>query len=81
MLARHSCRSFRRWPVARLGRRHYGAAPAVMASDPRKDKTVHLTHSRGVNVIHDPLLSKGTIEKSHQSTGSLCNPLFLSCVF
>lgn len=25
-----------------------------------KDKTVQLTNSRGVNVIHDPLLSKGT---------------------
>lgn len=39
-------------------RRHYGA-PAAVASDPRKDKTVQLTHSRGVNVTHDPLLSKG----------------------
>ncbi|KAI7895154.1 malic enzyme [Mucor mucedo] len=29
-------------------------------SDPRHDKTVHVMHSRGVNVIHDPLLSKGT---------------------
>ncbi|KAI8094737.1 hypothetical protein BDF21DRAFT_376080 [Thamnidium elegans] len=29
-------------------------------SDPRHDKTVHVMHSRGVNVLHDPLLSKGT---------------------
>ncbi|KAI8140960.1 hypothetical protein BJV82DRAFT_620221 [Fennellomyces sp. T-0311] len=43
-----------------LGRRWYGAPAAVQALDPRRDKTVHLTHSRGVNVIHDPLLSKGT---------------------
>ena len=28
--------------------------------DPRHDKTVHVMHSRGVNIIHDPLLSKGT---------------------
>ena len=42
-----------------LGRRYYGAPAAVQALDPRRDKTVHLTHSRGVNVLHDPLLSKG----------------------
>ncbi|KAI9313572.1 hypothetical protein BX666DRAFT_1864586 [Dichotomocladium elegans] len=41
-------------------RRNYGAPSATLATDPRNDKTVHLTHSRGVNVIHDPLLSKGT---------------------
>lgn len=28
--------------------------------DPRHDKTVHVMHSRGVNILHDPLLSKGT---------------------
>ncbi|KAI8374359.1 uncharacterized protein BYT42DRAFT_576084 [Radiomyces spectabilis] len=43
-----------------LSRRHYGAPAMLGASDPRKDKTVHLTSSKGVNVIHDPLLSKGT---------------------
>ncbi|KAI7897700.1 uncharacterized protein BX663DRAFT_527257 [Cokeromyces recurvatus] len=29
-------------------------------TDPRGDKTVHVMHSRGVNLLHDPLLSKGT---------------------
>ncbi|KAI8073446.1 malic enzyme [Gilbertella persicaria] len=29
-------------------------------ADPRHDKTVHVMHSRGVNILHDPLLSKGT---------------------
>ncbi|KAI8150071.1 hypothetical protein BJV82DRAFT_585704 [Fennellomyces sp. T-0311] len=29
-------------------------------ADPLRDKTVHVTPSRGVNVLHDPLLSKGT---------------------
>ncbi|KAI9477912.1 MAG: malic enzyme [Benjaminiella poitrasii] len=29
-------------------------------TDPRGDKTVHVMHSRGVNILHDPLLSKGT---------------------
>ncbi|KAI7855110.1 hypothetical protein BDC45DRAFT_549610 [Circinella umbellata] len=29
-------------------------------NDPIRDKTVHMTSSRGVNVLHDPLLSKGT---------------------
>ncbi|KAI8639731.1 malic enzyme [Parasitella parasitica] len=29
-------------------------------SDPRHDKNVHVMHSRGVNILHDPLLSKGT---------------------
>ena len=29
--------------------------------DPIRDKTVHMTPSRGVNVIHDPLLSKGIV--------------------
>ncbi|KAI9497582.1 hypothetical protein BDB00DRAFT_756204 [Zychaea mexicana] len=43
-----------------LSRRCYGAPPAIQALDPRRDKTVQVTHSRGVNVIHDPLLSKGT---------------------
>ncbi|KAG2222435.1 hypothetical protein INT45_009447 [Circinella minor] len=41
-------------------RRWYGAPAAIQALDPRRDKTVQVTHSRGVNVIHDPLLSKGT---------------------
>ncbi|KAI7849031.1 hypothetical protein BDC45DRAFT_521784 [Circinella umbellata] len=40
-------------------RRWYGAPAAIQALDPRRDKTVQVTHSRGVNVIHDPLLSKG----------------------
>ncbi|CAO3646703.1 unnamed protein product [Cunninghamella echinulata] len=40
-------------------RRQYGVPPAV-SSDPRNDKTVQVTPSRGVNIIHDPLLSKGT---------------------
>lgn len=29
-------------------------------SDPRQDKLVHVMHSRGVNILHDPILSKGT---------------------
>jgi hypothetical protein len=29
-------------------------------SAPRGDKTVHVMNSRGVNILHDPLLSKGT---------------------
>lgn len=41
-----------------LSIRNYGVPPAV-SSDPRKDKTVQVTASRGVNIIHDPLLSKG----------------------
>ncbi|KAI8356693.1 malic enzyme, partial [Choanephora cucurbitarum] len=28
--------------------------------DPRQDKLVHVMHSRGVNILHDPILSKGT---------------------
>ncbi|KAI8987701.1 hypothetical protein BDF20DRAFT_910271 [Mycotypha africana] len=46
----------------RLCRRHYGlpASAISMGSDPRKDKNVQLTPLRGVNVLHDPLLSKGT---------------------
>ncbi|ORX47454.1 hypothetical protein DM01DRAFT_1327009 [Hesseltinella vesiculosa] len=40
--------------------RRYGVPPAVLNSDPRLDKTVQVTNSRGVNIIHDPLLSKGT---------------------
>ncbi|CDH53958.1 malic enzyme [Lichtheimia corymbifera JMRC:FSU:9682] len=46
--------------VRTAARRHYGAPSAALATDPRNDKTIHLTQSRGVNVIHDPLLSKGT---------------------
>lgn len=44
-----------------LGRRHYGlpASAIGLGTDPRKDKTVQLTPLRGVNIIHDPLLSKG----------------------
>lgn len=44
-----------------LGRRHYGlpASAINLGTDPRKDKTVQLTPYRGVNIIHDPLLSKG----------------------
>lgn len=45
-----------------LGLRHYGVPPAVAASDPRLDKTVQVTSSKGVNIIHDPLLSKGKRE-------------------
>ena len=44
-----------------VSRRWYGAPPAIQALDPRRDKTVQVTHSRGVNVIHDPLLSKGKL--------------------
>ncbi|KAI8086924.1 uncharacterized protein B0P05DRAFT_465638 [Gilbertella persicaria] len=45
-----------------LYRRHYGlpASAIALGSDPRRDKTVQLTPLRGVNIIHDPLLSKGT---------------------
>ncbi|OBZ90833.1 Malic enzyme, hydrogenosomal [Choanephora cucurbitarum] len=45
-----------------LYRRHYGlpASAIGLGSDPRRDKTVQLTPLRGVNIIHDPLLSKGT---------------------
>ncbi|KAI9487563.1 MAG: hypothetical protein EXX96DRAFT_474784 [Benjaminiella poitrasii] len=45
-----------------LGQRYYGlpASAISIGSDPRKDKTVHLTPFRGANVLHDPLLSKGT---------------------
>lgn len=45
-----------------FGRRHYGlpASAIGLGTDPRKDKTVQLTPLRGVNIIHDPLLSKGT---------------------
>jgi malate dehydrogenase (oxaloacetate-decarboxylating)(NADP+) len=41
-------------------RRNYGlpASAIGLGTDPRKDKTVQLTNLRGVNVIHDPLLSK-----------------------
>jgi malate dehydrogenase (oxaloacetate-decarboxylating)(NADP+) len=44
-----------------LGRRNYGlpASAIGLGTDPRKDKTVQLTPLRGVNIIHDPLLSKG----------------------
>ncbi|KAI8876367.1 malic-domain-containing protein [Backusella circina FSU 941] len=45
-----------------LGKRNYGlpASAIGLGTDPRKDKTVQLTSLRGVNIIHDPLLSKGT---------------------
>jgi hypothetical protein len=44
-----------------IGRRYYGlpASAINLGTDPRKDKTVQLTPYRGVNIIHDPLLSKG----------------------
>ncbi|CAO3698589.1 unnamed protein product [Rhizopus stolonifer] len=43
-------------------RRHYGLPSSAinLGTDPRKDRTVQLTPLRGVNIIHDPLLSKGT---------------------
>ncbi|ORE09474.1 hypothetical protein BCV72DRAFT_223062 [Rhizopus microsporus var. microsporus] len=43
-------------------RRFYGlpASAISLGTDPRKDRTVQLTPLRGVNIIHDPLLSKGT---------------------
>ncbi|KAI8063452.1 hypothetical protein BC940DRAFT_307242 [Gongronella butleri] len=54
----------RRAPLASLANRlivrRYGVPPAAFSSDPRLDKTVQVTNSRGVNIIHDPLLSKGT---------------------
>lgn len=57
-----SFRSIHR-PVAQFvkQRRNYGlpASAIGLGTDPRKDKTVQLTNLRGVNVIHDPLLSKG----------------------
>jgi malate dehydrogenase (oxaloacetate-decarboxylating)(NADP+) len=42
-------------------RRFYGlpASAISLGTDPRKDRTVQLTPLRGVNIIHDPLLSKG----------------------
>ncbi|KAI7864929.1 malic enzyme [Spinellus fusiger] len=46
--------------LARHQTRSYGAVRGLIASDPRDDHTVQLTSSRGVNVTHDPLLSKGT---------------------
>ncbi|KAF7727648.1 hypothetical protein EC973_007306 [Apophysomyces ossiformis] len=42
-------------PAILLAQRGY-----ANTSDLRKDKTVHVTQSKGVNVLHDPLLSKGT---------------------
>lgn len=44
-------------------RRNYGlpASAISLGTDPRKDKTVQLTPLRGVNVLHDPLLSKGKL--------------------
>lgn len=44
-----------------FGCRNYGlpASAIGLGTDPRKDKTVQLTPLRGVNIIHDPLLSKG----------------------
>ncbi|KAG0179327.1 Malic enzyme [Apophysomyces sp. BC1021] len=44
-----------RRPTAVLAQRTFS-----YSSDPRRDKTVHVTQSKGVNVLHDPLLSKGT---------------------
>lgn len=46
------------------GRRHYGLPSSAihLGTDPRKDKTVQLTPLRGVNIIHDPLLSKGRLD-------------------
>lgn len=48
-----------------VGRRNYGlpASAIGLGTDPRKDKTVQITPLRGVNIIHDPLLSKGNIKK------------------
>lgn len=47
--------------LVRQCRRNYGlpASAIGVGTDPRKDKTVQLTPLRGVNIIHDPLLSKG----------------------
>lgn len=47
-------------------RKYNTAHAAARVSDPRLDKTVHVTTSRGVNVLHDPLLSKGRF------MGALC---------
>lgn len=49
-------------------RRFYGlpASAIHLGTDPRKDKTVQLTPYRGVNIIHDPLLSKGKQNNSRQ---------------
>ncbi|KAI9250714.1 hypothetical protein BY458DRAFT_524364 [Sporodiniella umbellata] len=43
-------------------RRHYGLPSSAihLGNDPRKDKNVQLTPLRGANILHDPLLSKGT---------------------
>lgn len=52
--------------VVRQGaRRHYGlpSSSIHMGTDPRKDKNVQLTPLRGVNILHDPLLSKGKAQK------------------
>ncbi|GAA5811424.1 hypothetical protein MFLAVUS_004861 [Mucor flavus] len=48
--------------MLKFSRRNYGlpASAIGVGTDPRKDKTVQLTPLRGVNIIHDPLLSKGT---------------------
>lgn len=48
--------------LVKFSRRNYGlpASAIGVGTDPRKDKTVQLTPLRGVNIIHDPLLSKGT---------------------
>ncbi|KAI9026543.1 hypothetical protein CLU79DRAFT_742227 [Phycomyces nitens] len=55
-------RSARQPSLTRSGvqQRLYGALRSVATSDPRNDHTVHITSSRGVNITHDPLLSKGT---------------------
>lgn len=41
-------------------RQYHNAHYSHEFSDPRGDSIVHLMNSRGVNVLHDPLLSKGT---------------------
>jgi malate dehydrogenase (oxaloacetate-decarboxylating)(NADP+) len=46
--------------VAQRTYSYHSANLAHEYSDPRNDKNVHVMHSRGVNVLHDPLLSKGT---------------------
>lgn len=46
--------------VAQRSYSYHNANLAHEYSDPRNDKNVHVMHSRGVNVLHDPLLSKGT---------------------
>jgi hypothetical protein len=54
-----------------LGKRNYGlpASAIGLGTDPRKDKTVQLTPLRGVNIIHDPLLSKGNEKEGRLMEG------------